>query len=108
MVIDKPAGLAVDPPRSGGDSVVASLDGLRLGFHRCPTPLHRLDRDTSGCLLLARNPKARARFQQAFEAATVEKYYLAVIDRELAESEGVIDLPLHKISSREAGWRIVA
>ena len=42
--------------------------------------MHRLDHDTSGCLLLARNPKARAKFQQAFEAATVEKTYLAVLD----------------------------
>ena len=108
IVIDKPAGLPVDTPRRGGDSVVARLDELRAGFKRTPTPMHRLDQDTSGCLLLARSPKARAAVQQAFEARQVEKYYLAVIGRELAETEGAIDAPLAKTSSADAGWRMVA
>jgi len=107
MVIDKPAGLPVDEPRSGGDSVSAQLDELRFGFHRPPVAVHRLDRDTSGCLLLARNPKARARFGAAFEAGQVEKIYIAVVDGAL-EGEGDIDLPLAKISSQEKGWRMVA
>ena len=107
MVIDKPAGLPVDEPRSGGDSVSAWLDELRFGFHRPPVAVHRLDRDTSGCLLLARNPKARARFGAAFEAGQVEKIYIAVVDGAL-EGEGDIDLPLAKISSQEKGWRMVA
>ena len=58
-------------------------------------------------MLLARNPKARAAFQQAFEARAVEKYYLAVIGREIDGDEGVIDLPVSKVSSAEAGWRMV-
>src|SRR3954453_6692028 len=90
IVLDKPAGLPVDPPRRGGDSIVSRLDELRCGFARSPTPMHRLDTDTSGCLLFARNAKARARFQQAFEARAVEKYYVAVVGMELAEEEGVI------------------
>ena len=69
--------------------------------------MHRLDRDTSGCLLLSRNPKAHARFQQAFEAGQVEKRYLAVLDG-VVEGEGMIDLALAKVSTREAGWRMVA
>src|SRR5690242_11520442 len=60
IVIDKPAGLPVDTPRRGGDSVVERLDELKQGFQRPPTPMHRLDQDTSGCLLLARSPKARS------------------------------------------------
>ena len=68
--------------------------------------MHRLDQDTSGCLLFARNAQARAEFQKAFEARQVEKYYLAVVDGVIDESEGVIDLPLAKISSRRpaGGW----
>ena len=108
MVIDKPAGLPVDPPRRGGDSIVSRLGDLRSGFKRTPTPMHRLDQDTSGCLLLARTPKARAALQQAFEARQVEKYYLAVVAREIAHERGVIDLPLAKTSSAEAGWRMLA
>lgn len=107
LVLDKPAGLPVDTPRRGGDSIASRLDELRCGFQRSPTPMHRLDTDTSGCLLFARSPKARARFQKGFEARRVEKYYLAVIGAEIAEPEGTIDVPLGKTSSAEAGWKMV-
>ena len=108
IVIDKPAGLPVDTPRRGGESIASRLDELRAGFKRQPTPMHRLDQDTSGCLLLARSPKARALLQQAFEAHRVEKHYLAVVASEVTEEQGTIDLPLAKRSSAEAGWRMVA
>ncbi|HVM22907.1 MAG TPA: RNA pseudouridine synthase [Sphingomicrobium sp.] len=108
LVIDKPAGLPVDTPRRGGESLMSRLEELKVGFRRPPTPMHRLDTDTSGCLLLARTVKARARFQQAFETRQVEKYYLAVVASEIAEAEGVIDVPLGKRSTAEAGWKMVA
>jgi tRNA pseudouridine32 synthase/23S rRNA pseudouridine746 synthase len=108
LVLDKPSGLPVDAPRRGGESIAARLDELKCGFRREPTAMHRLDTDTSGCLLFARNAKARAAFQQAFETRAVEKYYLAVVASEIAEKEGVIDVPLAKTSSAEAGWRMVA
>jgi tRNA pseudouridine32 synthase/23S rRNA pseudouridine746 synthase len=108
IVIDKPAGLPVDTPRRGGGSIASRLDELRCGFQRLPTPMHRLDQDTSGCLLLARSPRARAELQQAFERRSVEKYYLAVLGSEVAAADGVIDAPLAKHSSAEAGWRMVA
>jgi tRNA pseudouridine32 synthase/23S rRNA pseudouridine746 synthase len=50
IVIDKPEGLPVDTPRIGGDSIEARIDELKLGLKRPPVPMHRLDRDTSGCL----------------------------------------------------------
>jgi tRNA pseudouridine32 synthase/23S rRNA pseudouridine746 synthase len=108
IVIDKPAGLPVDAPRRGGDSISSRLDELKCGFRRPPTPMHRLDTDTSGCLLFARTPKARSRFQQAFETRAVEKYYVAVIGAEIAEEAGVIDVPLTKQSSALAGWKMVS
>jgi tRNA pseudouridine32 synthase/23S rRNA pseudouridine746 synthase len=107
IVIDKPAGLPVDTPRRGGDSISSRLDELKCGFKRPPTPMHRLDTDTSGCLLFARSPKARSIFQQAFEERAVEKYYLAVVATELADEAGNIDLPLAKHSTAEAGWKMV-
>src|SRR5215212_9206594 len=107
IVIDKPAGLPVDAPRRGGESIASRLDELRCGFKRTPTPMHRLDQDTSGCLLLARSPRARASLQQAFEAHQVQKYYLAVMASEVADEQGTVDLPLSKQSSVEAGWRMV-
>jgi tRNA pseudouridine32 synthase/23S rRNA pseudouridine746 synthase len=108
LVLDKPAGLPVDAPRRGGESIASRLDDLRCGFRRPPTPMHRLDTDTSGCLLFARTVKARAIFQKAFEARSVEKYYLAVVAAEVGEDEGIIEFPLSKQSSVEAGWRMIA
>lgn len=107
-MIDKPAGLPVDPPRDGSLSLENHLDGLTFGFRRWPQAVHRLDRDTSGCLLLSRNPKAHARFQRIWEAGTVEKRYLAVLDGLPDGGEGLIDLPLLKVSTAERGWRMVA
>jgi tRNA pseudouridine32 synthase/23S rRNA pseudouridine746 synthase len=107
IVIDKPEGLPVDAPRAGGDSIEARIGELALGFKRPPVPMHRLDRDTSGCLLLARNPRARAAVQQAFEQGSVGKCYLAVLDGAIEGDEGLIDLPVAKISSAAGGWRMV-
>jgi tRNA pseudouridine32 synthase/23S rRNA pseudouridine746 synthase len=107
LVIDKPAGLPLDRPRAGGASLDDRLDELKLGFQREPAPVHRLDRDTSGCLLLARNPKALKRFSAAFEARLVEKRYLGIIAGPIAEAEGTIALALAKISSAEKGWRMI-
>lgn len=107
IIVDKPSGLPVDPPRDGSLSLENHLQALMFGFKRWPTAVHRLDRDTSGCLLLARNPKAHARFQQAFEAKNVVKHYLAAVEGVPEARSGIIDLPLAKVSSAEVGWRIV-
>ena len=107
LVIDKPAGLPIDPPRNGGLCLDNYLEALKLGFQRLPIAVHRLDHDTSGCLLLARNPKAHKRFQAAFEAREVEKRYLGIVTGLLAEDAGTIELSLKKISSAEAGWRMI-
>lgn len=107
IVIDKPAGLAVHPGSRTPESLEDYLHHFRFGFERLPLPVHRLDRDTSGCLLLARNPKAHKRFQRAFEEKQVSKTYVAVLDGVPAETEGTIDLPLAKVSSAAEGWRMV-
>src|SRR3954454_20587851 len=107
LVIDKPAGLAVHAGPRTRDSLEDHLDHLRFGFMRPPTAVHRLDRDTSGCLLLARNPKAHKRFQRAFEERKVGKTYVAILDGVPAEEAGTVDLALDKVSSAEAGWRMV-
>ena len=107
LVIDKPGGLPLDRPRAGGASLADRLDELKLGFQRAPVPVHRLDADTSGCLLLARNPKALKRFAAAFEAREVEKVYLGIVAGALAGDEGTIRLALSKISSAAEGWRLI-
>ncbi|WP_294337603.1 RNA pseudouridine synthase [uncultured Sphingomonas sp.] len=107
IVLDKPAGLPVDSPRDRSPSVESMLHDLTFGFHRLPHPVHRIDRDTSGCLLLARNPGAMKRFGQAFEGGQVEKRYLAILDGVPEGDGGTIDLPLTKVSTRESGWRMI-
>ena len=107
LVIDKPGGLPIERPRRGGAALSDQLDMLRMGFQRQPAPVHRLDRDTSGCLLLARNPKALKRFARAFEERRVEKTYLGIVAGPVAEASGTIELALSKISSAEAGWRMI-
>ena len=107
IVLDKPAGLPVDAPRDGSPSVETARESLRFGFQRAPSAVHRLDRDTSGCLLLARNPKAHKRFAAAFEAGLAEKIYLAVLDGVPAETNGLVELALSKRSIRADGWRMV-
>ena len=107
LVIDKPAGLPVDPPRDGSLSLENHLESLKFGFQRWPKAVHRLDRDTSGCLLLSRNPKAHARLQQAFEQGLVSKRYVALLDGVVEGTSGLIEMALGKVSTAETGWRMV-
>ncbi|MBL45605.1 MAG: RNA pseudouridine synthase [Sphingomonadaceae bacterium] len=108
LVIDKPAGLPIERPRRGGPALEDHFEELKLGFQRAPVPVHRIDTDTSGCLLLARNPKALKRFAKSFEDRLVEKRYLGVLAGVPEEAEGTIELSLSKISSAEKGWRMIA
>ena len=108
IVIDKPAGLAVHPGARTRESLEDYLHHLRFGFHRLPLPVHRLDRDTSGCLLLARNPKAHKAFQRAFEEKRVGKTYVAVLDGVPEAESGTVDMPLGKVSTAAEGWRMVS
>ena len=107
LVIDKPGGLPIERPRKGGASLEDHLEALKLGFQRPPAPAHRIDTDTSGCLLLARNPRALKRFAAAFEARQVEKVYIGLVAGEVAAQEGTIELSLSKISSASGGWKMI-
>lgn len=107
LVVDKPGGLPIETPRRGGPALADRLDALKLGFHFRPVPVHRLDTDTSGCLLLARNAKSLKRLAKAFEDRMVGKRYVGVLAGLPDASEGTIELALSKISSAEAGWRMI-
>jgi tRNA pseudouridine32 synthase/23S rRNA pseudouridine746 synthase len=107
LIIDKPAGLAVHPGPKTPDSLEDFLEILAFGNNRLPVISHRLDRDTSGCLILARHPKAVRRVAALFEAGAIKKTYWAVLDTLPDADTGTVNAPLHKISSAEAGWRMV-
>ena len=103
IVIDKPAGLAVHagPSTREASRTISAIFASASSGRR--SPVHRLDRDTSGCLLLARNPKAHKRFARAFEEGRSSKTYSPCSTACPTAEEGVIDLALAKISSRGGG-----
>jgi 23S rRNA pseudouridine1911/1915/1917 synthase len=95
LVVDKPAGLPVEPAVPGAPSVVGAashLGAFDVGGHALPGLAHRLDRDTTGCLLLARHDRALAALLAAFQAGRVEKTYLAVVAGAPPDS-GALDTP---------------
>jgi tRNA pseudouridine32 synthase/23S rRNA pseudouridine746 synthase/23S rRNA pseudouridine1911/1915/1917 synthase len=107
LIIDKPAGIPVHGGPGGGEALEDLFDALRFGLSGPPVLAHRLDRDTSGCLVLGRNPKALRRLARLFSAGQVEKTYWAVVEGAPDKPSGRIDLPLAKISTKKAGWRMV-
>ena len=73
LVIDKPAGLPVHRGPKGGANLESSFDALRFGLPRPPVLAHRLDRDTSGCLVLGRHRKATASLGLLFKHGKISK-----------------------------------
>jgi tRNA pseudouridine32 synthase/23S rRNA pseudouridine746 synthase/23S rRNA pseudouridine1911/1915/1917 synthase len=106
LVIDKPAGIPVHPGPGGGPNLEEQFDSLRFGLPHPPALAHRLDRDTSGCLMLGRHPKALRRLGLLFAEGKVEKLYWAVVEGSPIEAEGRIETGLKKIT-RGTGWRMI-
>src|SRR3979490_3276869 len=105
LVIDKPAGLPVHRGPKGGANLESSFDALRFGLPRPPVLAHRLDRDTSGCLVLGRHRKAAAALGLLFKHGRISKTYWAVVERGPAEDEGTIDMPLGRLNAERGWWQ---
>lgn len=105
LVIDKPVGIAVHPGPGGGPNLETAFDQLRFGLPHPPALAHRLDRDTSGCLVLGRNPKALRRLGALFAGGEVEKIYWAVVEGRPPEAGGRVETGLKKLT-RGPGWRM--
>lgn len=102
VVLDKPPGIVVHPSGRIRDGTLVQLlarrdaaEGIRAGVHA----VHRLDRDTSGVLLVARTPGAHARLDSALREGRIRRRYLALAEGHPDIPGGLIDLPL----VREAG-----
>jgi tRNA pseudouridine32 synthase/23S rRNA pseudouridine746 synthase len=104
LVIDKPAGQAVHPGPKGGPSLLDYFEALRFGLPRSPGLAHRLDRDTSGCLVLGRHRKALAHLGALFRHGRVRKAYWAVVEGGPEADEGRIDLPLGRLDVTRGWW----
>ncbi len=108
LIVDKPAGIAVHrgPANRLGDG--ASLDalfgGLRFGLPRDPALAHRLDRGTSGCLILGRHRKALEKLGLLFKQGRIGKTYWAVVEGEPEADEGLIELALGRRDAGRGWW----
>ncbi len=110
LVINKPAGIVVHRnPRRGApaeESLEDYFDALRFGLPRAPALAHRLDRDTTGCLILGRHRKALKKLGKLFQQNRIEKTYWAICRGIPAAHTGTIDAPLKKHND-PSGWRMV-
>ncbi|TAK89663.1 RluA family pseudouridine synthase [Patescibacteria group bacterium] len=98
MAIDKPAGLVVHDTETGRMqptvAAFAAAQGVEDDDDDRQGIVHRLDKDTSGVMLLAKNPKAKAYLQQQFRERKVDKRYIALVRGRLNEDEATIKLPI--------------
>lgn len=102
IALAKPAGLATQGGTGQSRHLDGMLDALRFGAAERPRLVHRLDRDTSGVLLLARHAAAARVLAETFRGRDARKYYWALVAGVPKLRQGVIDLPLAK---RETGFK---
>jgi 23S rRNA pseudouridine955/2504/2580 synthase len=98
IVLNKPSGLPTQGGPGIGRHLDGMLDGLRFGSEHRPRLVHRLDRDTSGVLLLARTPGVAAKLAAAFRGRDVEKIYWAVVAGRPVPPQGRTELDLVRAS----------
>jgi len=104
LIVDKPAGLAVHRGPKGGASLEDYFDALRFGLPRPPALAHRLDKDTSGCLVLGRHRKALAHLGLLFKHGKVGKTYWAVVEGGPEADEGTVELSLGRLDETRGWW----
>lgn len=107
IALDKPAGLAVQGGSGQRRHLDAMLGALRFGAEEAPRLVHRLDKDTSGVLLLARSRQAARALTEAFRDTRAEKTYWALVAGRPRKAVELIDLPLAKIAG-PAGEQMAA
>ena len=104
MVLDKPPGLAVHKGPKGGMTLDDFLPALTFGKPELPQLAHRLDRDTTGCLVLGRDKAALQRLGKMFVCGEVLKTYCALVIGAPKQDSGRIDLPLARRSHDKRSW----
>ncbi|NBD95931.1 MAG: RluA family pseudouridine synthase [Gammaproteobacteria bacterium] len=104
FVVDKPSGVAVQ----GGSGLSWGLMDVLSRIDEACRPVHRIDRATSGLLVVARTHRAARELQKAFSSQTVEKRYLALLQGRLAEDRITVDAPLKKIRDASGQHRVIA
>lgn len=111
IAVDKPAGMAAHPSgRHLGDTLIQRVHARLFDTIRrtgkAPRLCHRLDRETSGIVLVAKDPDAHRDLMRQFERREVEKSYLAIVEGQLGEERGLIDYPLGRARASSIGLKI--
>ena len=106
LILDKPAGLAVHAGGTGVAHLGPYLDALKFDQPEAPKLAHRLDRGTSGCLVLGRHREALKQLGKLFERGQVDKIYWALTLGVPPETSGLIDQPLLKLDPRRGKMAI--
>ena len=101
LVINKPAGLVCHPTKDGEWSSLIGRMRLYLGAEGPAHLINRLDRETSGVVLAAKNPFAAGLLGKLMESRAVEKVYLAIVHGSMRADAGCIDLPLGRDDSSQ-------
>jgi 23S rRNA pseudouridine1911/1915/1917 synthase len=96
LVVNKPTGLVCHPTKTDEYSSLISRARLHLGAGSHPQLVNRLDRETSGVTLVAKDPTTARELRRIWERREVEKDYLAIVHRHVAEERGLVDAPLGK------------
>jgi tRNA pseudouridine32 synthase/23S rRNA pseudouridine746 synthase len=104
LIINKPPHIPVHAGPKGGENLEQYFGQLQFGLPQPPALAHRLDRDTSGCLVLGRHRKALKKMGRLFRENRVDKTYWAVLEGSLAEDMGTIDLAMAKRSKDRRSW----
>ena len=113
FVIDKPAGIAVHPGAGIPDEEATILHGAAYLYQKGKIPffadsvlVHRLDRDTTGCLLIAKSPEAHRALQNQFQQRSIRKIYLAVVAGIPSPPSAVIDAPIGRATAERTKMSI--
>jgi 23S rRNA pseudouridine1911/1915/1917 synthase len=96
LVINKPAGLVCHPTKNGEMSSLIGRARLHLGNSAQPHLVNRLDRETSGVVLIAKNSNVAGELGKILEGRAIEKEYLAIVHGHVRDDYGLIDAPLGK------------
>jgi tRNA pseudouridine32 synthase/23S rRNA pseudouridine746 synthase len=104
LVLNKPYGIAVHRDRKGGDCLENYFASLRFGLPRDPALAHRLDKNTTGCLILGRHRKALERLGQLFSRRQIQKTYWTIVENGPLQETGLIDLPLAPRDPGRGWW----
>lgn len=104
IILNKPAHIPVHPGPKGGENLEDYLPALQGENAMAPVLCHRLDRDTSGCLVLGRHQKALKKMGKLFRENQVDKTYWAIVEGSVEASSGTIDLPLSKRTEDKRSW----